>query len=89
MPVIDVTTFRLAATTDEAAFLEADERVRTGVLYHRPGIVRATTARSEDGEWVVIVIWGSEEEADHTALDELVALADPATVERKRFTTFD
>lgn len=89
MPVIDVTTFRLAPTSDEAAFLEADERVRTGVLYHRPGIVRATTARADDGEWAVIVIWGSDEEADDTALDELLALADPASVERKRFTTFD
>lgn len=56
---------------------------------HRPGIVRAITARAEDGEWAVIVMWGSEEEADVTALEGLLALADSKTVDRKRFTTFD
>jgi hypothetical protein len=60
--------------------------VRT--LYQRRGLVRATTARSEDG-WAVIVQWAGEDVADPAALDELLALADPGTVERRRFTTLD
>jgi heme-degrading monooxygenase HmoA len=65
--VIETNTFRLADGVDDAAFREADEQVRTGFLYQRPGIVRATTAKSDDGEWIVIVLWASDEDADAAA----------------------
>jgi heme-degrading monooxygenase HmoA len=93
--VIETTTFRLADGGDEAAYLEFDEKVRTGFLYHQPGIVRATTARGDDGEWIVVVIWASEEAAD-AALDagtkdgtmqQFLERVDGA--ERKRYSTFD
>jgi len=67
MAVIETTTFRLADGVDEAAFLEADEQVRTGFLYHQPGIMRATTAKSDAGEWILVVLWASEDAADAAA----------------------
>jgi hypothetical protein len=85
--LIEITTFRLADGVGDDAFLEVDERVRTGFLYHQPGLLRATTARNGD-EWVTVVLWQSEADADAAATD-LMALINPATLERRRYTTFD
>jgi len=95
MAVIETTTFRLADGVDEAAFLEADELARTGFLYHQPGLMRATTARADDGDWIVVVLWASYEDADASAeveradaaMDHLSHLM--AGAERKRYSTFD
>jgi hypothetical protein len=87
--LIEIITFRLRTGVDEAEFLAADERVRTGVLYRAAGIVRATTARNEEGEWVLIVLWGSEEPGADAMAGDLAELVDPATVERRRYRTFD
>jgi hypothetical protein len=62
--VVETTTFQLADSVDDAAFLEFDEEVRTGFLYHQPGLVRATTARGDGGEWIVVVLWASVDAAD-------------------------
>src|SRR4051794_35326789 len=62
--VIETTTFRVREGVGDAELLEADERVRTGVLYAQPGLVRATTARGDNGEWIVIVLWASPGDAD-------------------------
>jgi len=95
MAVIETTTFRLADGVDEAAFLEADEEARSGFLYHQAGMMRATTARADDGDWIVVVLWASYEDADAAAE---VERADPAMdrvshmfagAERKRYSTFD
>jgi hypothetical protein len=89
MAVIDITTFRLADGVDEAAFLAVDERVRTGDLYHRPEFARATTARGEDGDWAVIVLWGGGEQVVDLMTTELASVVDPASVHRQRYTTLD
>ena len=93
--VIETTTFRLADGVDDAAFLAFDEEVRSGFLYHQPGILRATTARGDNREWIVVVLWASDDDAD-AALDagtndgtmrrftDLVAGA-----QRKRYSTID
>ena len=86
MALIEITTFRLAPGTTEEAFLEVDERVRTGVLYQRPELVRATTARGDGGEWAVVVLWDGE--APITLTDtELGPLMDG--VERRQFHSLD
>jgi hypothetical protein len=93
--VIETTTFRLADGVGEAAFLEADEQARTGFLYHQPGIVRATTARADDGDWIVAVLWASYEDAEAAAevertdeaMDRLSHMI--AGAERTRYSTFD
>jgi hypothetical protein len=89
MPVIDITTFRLADGVDEAAFLVVDERVRTGDLYQRPELARATTARADDGSWAVIVLWGGADYAVDLMTTELSSVVDASTVERRRYTTLD
>jgi hypothetical protein len=87
--VIDITTFRLAEGVDEAAFLAVDERVRTGDLYQRHGLVRATTARADDGGWAVIVLWYEAANVVDLMTTELAAVVDASSVERRRYTTLD
>jgi hypothetical protein len=95
--VIEIMTFRLRSADDEAAFMEADRRVQSEFAYHQPGLLRRTTARSEDGQWIVIDLWQSAAAAD--ACDErwssdpvartFMALVDEATVTTERFATLD
>ena len=97
MAVIETTTFRLAEGVADAAFLEADEQARTGFLYQQPGLVRATTARGDNGEWIVVVLWASDDDANAAergarsdpASDAVMALVDRRTVDRRRYRTFD
>jgi hypothetical protein len=72
--VIELTTFRLRDDVDEADFVAADAAAQTGFFYQQPGLVRRTTARGPDGEWLVVTWWGSAVEADAAA----TALDDPA-----------
>ena len=89
--------FRLRATTDEAAFREADRRLQTEFAYHQPGLARRTTARSHDGEWIVVDLWSSEADADACAerwgRDPLVAafmaMVEESTVKTQRYVTLD
>ena len=58
---------------------------------------RATTARGDGGEWILVVLWGTAEAADAAAAQaegdpsnaELMALVDRSTLVRKRYSTFD
>lgn len=56
--------FRLAPGGDEAAFLAADRRVQEDFAYQQPGLLRRTTARGQDGTWIVIDLWRSAADAD-------------------------
>lgn len=94
---IVVWTFRLRDGVREEDFLAANERMQTEFVYQQPGFVRRTTARSEDGEWLVIGIWGSQAEAaaaGRLAQDDEISrvangMVDPASVSVKRFVTLD
>ena len=95
--LIEILRFLLRRGVDEATFLAADARFQTEVVPFDAGFVRRTTARGDGGEWVVITIWGSPEEADasaaqardHEAAQALDALIDEATVDRRRYITID
>jgi hypothetical protein len=76
MAVIEIRTFRLADPAGEPAFLDADRRAQVDFCYQQPGLVRRTTARGEDGGWIVITLWQSASDAD-AAADR--ATDDPAT----------
>ena len=97
MSVIETVTFRLAADVDEAAFLEADRRVQTDFVYRQPGLIRRTTARGRDGDWIVIVLWRSEDDADaaaarsgnHPATSEFTALLDEPSIRTGRYAALD
>jgi len=56
--------FRLPPGADEAAFLAADRRLQEEFAYQQPGLLRRTTARGEDGRWIVIDLWRSAADAD-------------------------
>jgi heme-degrading monooxygenase HmoA len=95
--LMETVTFRLAADTDESAFLEADKRVQTEFIPNQPGFLRRTTARGHDGEWLVVVLWNSENDADtctsqsdgHPATMAFTALLDSSTLRTKRYETLD
>jgi hypothetical protein len=97
VPVLETTTFRLASGVDEASFLRADERVQAAFAYQQPGVVRRTTARSTDGEWLVVTVWETAADADaararETAAEDVAALdrlVDPATVRHARYAALD
>jgi len=56
--------FRLPPGADEAAFLAADRRLQEEFAYQQPGLLRRTTARGEDGSWIMIALWRSSAAAD-------------------------
>lgn len=95
--IVEVLRFRLAAGVDEVAFLEADKRVQTEFAYLQPGMVRRTTARADDGEWVVIDLWRSREDADSCdnawgkdpVTEEFMRFVDRASVKTETFETLD
>jgi hypothetical protein len=62
--VIEIMRFRLPPGADEAAFLAADRRVQQDFACQQPGLFRRTTARGEDGGWIVIDVWRSAADAD-------------------------
>jgi heme-degrading monooxygenase HmoA len=89
MAVIQNRTFRLAEGTDEAAFIAADARFQTEVAYHRPGMMRRTLARGDDGEWLVVTIWETAADADAGVppSEELLGMIDRPSVLVHRYET--
>jgi hypothetical protein len=96
--VIEIMTFRVPDGTDEAAFLAADGRVQAAVS-SREGFVRRTTARAAegDGRWLVVTMWGSEDDAlaapgpvaADPAMAAFLASVDTSTVWTQRYVTLD
>jgi hypothetical protein len=86
--------FRLAPNGDEAEFLAADRRLQEDFAYQQPGLLRRTTARGEDGSWVVIDLWRSPADADACAVrwqadrvaQAFMALLDRSSVVVERYT---
>jgi hypothetical protein len=62
--VIEILRFALVEGADEVAFLEADKLVQVEFAYQQPGLLRRTTARADDGTWVVVDLWQSAEQAE-------------------------
>ena len=92
--VLEVTTFRLLADVDDETFLARDKAVQTEVFPNTPGYLRRTTAKSADGEWLVVVLWWGEVEIDefnarilnNNAQMEFDELIDRSTIRSKRYT---
>jgi heme-degrading monooxygenase HmoA len=94
--VVEVSTFRLAAGTDEPTFLAADRRVQTELVPNQPGFLRRTTARRDEA-WVVVTLWSSLAAAadfeqlshDHSAWTAFSGLLEPGSLATDRFETLD
>jgi hypothetical protein len=95
MAVIETMTFRLAEGADEAAFLAVDKRLQSDFAYRQPGLLRRTTARGQ-GDWVVIDLWHSAEDADAAsrrwdddpAAQEFMAFVEAGSTEIHRYEDF-
>jgi hypothetical protein len=86
--LVELTTFRLADGVDEAAFLAADAEVQAE-LSPEPGFVRRTTARGDDGTWLVLAMWWSAGHADEAPPPVPTDLVDEGSLRRERYTTLD
>jgi hypothetical protein len=95
--VIEIMSFRLSPGTSEAAFLAADRRVQEEFARHQPGLMSRTTARGEDGGWIVIDLWRSAADADacdtrweHDPVTQgFMALLDRSSVTTERYQQLD
>jgi len=95
--MIEITRFRLAADADEGRFREIDRQVQTDVAYRDAGLLRRTTARGTDGEWVVVETWNAAADADaaaphrthHPICTEFLAMVDRGTLRTDRYHTLD
>lgn len=85
--LVETAVFRLAPGVDEADFLAADRRVQTERIPNQPGFLRRTTARGDDGTWLVITLWDSAESADAFSHDDFAGLVVDETT--ARYTTLD
>jgi hypothetical protein len=95
--VIEIMRFRLAPGVEEGRFRVADARLQTEFAYQQPGLLRRTTARSDDGEWVVIDIWRSAADADRCeqrwsrdpAVREFLSYVERGTIQSVRYYELD
>ena len=91
--MIEIATFRLATGVDEAEFVAADGRAQGEFFYLQPGLLRRTTARGEDGTWVVMTLWqdaaqaaaAASAAASAPAALALAALVDVAALDVRRY----
>lgn len=63
MGVVETQTFRLREGVSEEDFLAADKALQEGFAYLQEGILRRTTARGIDGDWIVVTLWYSIDNA--------------------------
>ncbi len=95
--MIEILTFALRPGIDDERFVAVDGRVQTMFAYQQPGLARRTTGRNDDGRWLVLQVWSSEEAAAaaRTAFEESVlgaeftSLIDPDSVTRECFVGLD
>ena len=91
--VLEITTFHLLADVDDETFLTADKAVQTEVFPNSSGYLRRTTAKADDGEWLVVVLWATDTDIDEfnarivsdpvqLAFDELI---NRSTIRTKRY----
>jgi hypothetical protein len=95
--MIEIMSFRLAPGGDEAAFVAADHRLQEEFASRQPGLLSRTTARGEDGAWIVIDQWRSAADADACAArwehdpiaQAFMAILDRSTVGTERYHELD
>ena len=87
MPVLEVETFTLVAGINALAFRALDEQMQEWCYVNRPGLARRTTAKADDGTYVVITLFGEASQADssyYKNTDAVVAAWSSAITESSR-----
>ena len=93
--IVELMEFRLLPRVGIDGFLAADHRLQTEFAYLQSGLLRRTTARNDQGDWLVIDLWRTAAEADACAErwehDEIaqsfMSLVDRTSVKVQRFST--
>lgn len=62
--IIENATFKLVDGISTEEFLAIDARFQEDFAYQQKGFMRRTTARGDDGTWLVMNLWDSLESAD-------------------------
>ncbi len=94
MAEVEIETFRLRDPATVAAFLSLDAALQEWSYRNRPGLIRRTVARSDDGGFLVITLASAP--ADTPAAtrespenDAWLALIEPASYETRRYRTLE
>jgi hypothetical protein len=89
--ILVIKRFRLKGGVEDAAFVAVDQRLQHDFTYKQPGLIRCVTAKTTDGEWLVLHHWTSSEAADAPSgrgaavVDEWMELIDASTASMERF----
>jgi len=93
MAIIEIVRFKLAVGVDEQTFLRENEQVEREYIPKQPGFISREAARGDDGEWLVVVHWQTEQDADASMnkfmsdpdSQGFVAALDNSTLSMKRY----
>lgn len=69
---IETQIFRLPPDLSEDDFLAQDARTQRELMLGAAGLIRRTTARGDDGDWLTITLWGEREQAVGARDDAIV-----------------
>jgi hypothetical protein len=80
--IIEVRTFRIAS--DEEAFRAADQAEQHALMTRNRGMLRRTTAKGDNGGWLVLTLWGSRDDVEELS-PEVAACIDAASLDVRRY----
>ena len=91
--VIEIVTFKLRPGVSAAEFRPVDKAVEQEHVSKQPGFVSRESASGADGEWLVIVHWRSEKDAEASmasfskapAAAQFMSKIDASTMSMKRY----
>lgn len=92
--IIEIATFKLKDGVSYQEFSPIDKAVETGHVVKQPGFISRESAKGENGEWLVVVHWNSNEDAEASmnsfmgakAASEFMSHIDTSTMVMKRYT---
>ena len=87
MAVLEVETFSLVADTDPLTFRALDEAMQEWCYLNRRGLARRTTARQDNGRYIVITLFENAAQSDasyYKTSDSVVAAWSAAINESTR-----
>lgn len=89
MAVLEVETFTLKPETDALVFRALDEAMQEWCYVNRFGLARRTTARGDNGSYVVITLFGDASQArrDYFNHDDDVVRAWSSSIEESSRTS--
>ena len=68
---IEWAPFKLADAVDEARLLRASDGLQTEFLARQPGFIRRELLKGQNGQWVDLVYWESEDAAGRAMQDAM------------------